>query len=141
MQYFYQRSQMGTSASCQGSKGADIRETCSCKQTSGLTLCRLLWPGRSSHGRCVSVRRSTRSQSSLRSYTELLYSHYSFMLHVILHGLLFINLYFQQLHCTIFQCGSSIYYRIHCVFDSSITRKCMRAVDEKQEINLLWPDN
>ena len=29
---------MGTSASCQGGKAADIGETCSCKQTSGLTL-------------------------------------------------------------------------------------------------------
>ena len=29
---------MGTSASCQGSKGADIGETCSHKQTSGLKL-------------------------------------------------------------------------------------------------------
>ena len=32
------------SASCQGSKAADIGETCSCKQTSRLTLYRLLWP-------------------------------------------------------------------------------------------------
>ena len=46
--YFYQRSHMGTSASCQGSKPADMGETCSCKQTSGLTLYRLLWLGRSS---------------------------------------------------------------------------------------------
>ena len=35
---------MGTSASCQGSKAADIytEETCSCKQISGLTLYGLL---------------------------------------------------------------------------------------------------
>ncbi len=38
MQYLYQRSQMGTSATCQGSKGADIGETCSLKQTSRLKL-------------------------------------------------------------------------------------------------------
>ena len=36
MQYLYQRSQMGTSASCQGSKGADIGETCSCNRHQGL---------------------------------------------------------------------------------------------------------
>ena len=47
----------------------------------------LCWmaPGRSSYGQCGSVQRSTHSQSSLRSYNELLYSHYSFMLHVSLH--------------------------------------------------------
>ena len=28
---------------------------------------------------------------------------------------------------------------IHCVLDSSIARRCMRAVDEKKEINLLRP--
>ena len=36
------------------------------------------------------------------------------------------------------QCGVA-YILIHCVFDSSIARKCMRADDEKQEINLVWP--
>ena len=82
----------------------------------------------------LSVRRSTRSQSSLRSNNELLYSHYSFMLHVILHCLLFISLCFLQLHCTICQCGSCICILIYCVFDSSIARKCMRTVDEKQEM-------
>ena len=30
-------------------------------------------------------------------------------------------------------------YIMHCVLDSSIARKYMRAVDEKQDINLLWP--
>ena len=56
------------------SKAADMRETCSCKQTSGLTLYRLLWPGRSSHGRLCLEEHTL--QSSLRSYNELLYSHY-----------------------------------------------------------------
>ena len=32
-----------------------------------------------------------------------------------------------------------VYILIHCVFDSSIAGKCLKAVDEKQEINLLWP--
>ena len=73
MLYLYQRSHMGTSASCQGSKAADMGETCSCKQTSGLTLYRLLWPGRSSHGRCGSFRRSTHLQ---RKWTMLLYPRY-----------------------------------------------------------------
>ena len=51
--------------------------TCICIQ---LTLCRLLWPGRSSHGQCGSVWRNTcLQQSSLRSHNELLYSHYSLM--------------------------------------------------------------
>ena len=31
------------------------------------------------------------------------------------------------------------YILIHCVFDSSIAWKCMRADDEKQDINLVWP--
>ena len=74
---------MGTSASCQGSKGADIGETCSRKQTSGLKLqtdiraytIQTSLAGRTSHGQCGSVRRSTHSHSSLRSYNELLYSH------------------------------------------------------------------
>ena len=124
---------MGTNASCQGSKAVDTGESCSCKQTSGLTLYRLLRPGRSFHGQCGSVWRSTHSLSSWRSYNELLYSHYDFMLDVILHGLLFINLCFLQLQCAIFQCGSSIYL-IQCVFDSSIARKNIRTVDEKQEM-------
>ena len=75
----------------------------------GLHYTYFLGQGRSSHGQCGFVQRNKHSQSSLRSYNKLLYSHYSFLLHVILHALLFINLCFLQLHCTIFQCRSSIY--------------------------------
>jgi len=37
---------------------------------------------------------------------------YSFMLLMILHGVLFISLCFLQLHCIIFQCESSIVFDI-----------------------------
>ena len=60
------------------------------------------------------------------------------MLHVILHGLLFISLVFSA--ASLYNISMRKKYKlIHCVFDISIARKYMRVVDEKQEINLLWP--
>ena len=52
------------------------------------------------------------------------------MLHVILHGLLFLSLCFLQLHCTKYFNVEVVYINTLC-FDTSIARICMRAVDEK----------
>ena len=61
---------------------------------------------------------------------------------MILHGLLIHKPVFStaSLYNKLFQCRSSIIYlNTLCFFYTPIARKCRRAVDEKQEINLLWP--
>ena len=102
-------------------------ETRSCKHTSGF-IHYTDFSGQEDpiyHGQCGSALRSTRLQSSLRSY-ELLYSHYSFMLHVILHACCHIySLCFLQLHCVQYF-NMEVVYINTLPFDASIAGKCMR---------------